>query len=640
MTKLQIQEIYQSKLTNLSAKARFILFMLKLDGFDDFYNCFIDQKQKINFSQLKNCGFQTQQELIELIKTITNLSIDLQMEAAFQTPTKADKQKEMFFNREFEKLNVRAKNVLGSFGINDYYSFNERIIKSGDLVLISKIRNCGAKTTTEITDFAKRILQILHETNGNYDSNSLKTRDFVGSIPLTRKLVERNIFKSEEELLFTTGFDFLSNRTKNVLISSQANNLQGFVKNILNNSDLYDLKTLKNCGETTEKEIGAFKNHILDLLSKTRDVEVVRNLFMDLKIYIFDAKVLRPTENMILCNYFGYTEETTFKSLDSIAAEVSLTKERVRQITFSVLEKIKNIVCKITNNDKHYLISYFHEDFFTITPSIARTINIKEGTSFSSAFITYVLQCIEYSGYNFICVDDRPAQYSGFFYKKELPFNFSSSHKILDSNIPVKRKHDIKIKIDDLISAFMTNNSHEGKVGSDVKNQFVKAFKLLCECKYAEPNLILQSNEHIIFRRNTKQKLYDSIRDILNYYKKPLHFTEIFDECLKNGVQVSSALNIHSLMQRYPNIFGLKGPGIYGLIEWGGYFGTIGDVTEQLLRERNKPIDRKELTEILTRELYISQDSINTILFHYENENRFVRMKKSTIGLKEWLNNE
>lgn len=64
----------------------------------------------------------------------------------------------------------------------------------------------------------------------------------------------------------------------------------------------------------------------------------------------------------------------------------------------------------------------------------------------------------------------------------------------------------------------------------------------------------------------------------------------------------------------------------------GWLFGTIGDVTEKLLRERNKPIEQKELENILCRELYISQDSIINVLVRYENEQRFTLLKNNMIS--------
>ena len=63
----------------------------------------------------------------------------------------------------------------------------------------------------------------------------------------------------------------------------------------------------------------------------------------------------------------------------------------------------------------------------------------------------------------------------------------------------------------------------------------------------------------------------------------------------------------------------------------------IGDVAERYLKEKGKPIYKKDLEEFLCSQLIISQDSINIILFGYENEDRFVKFRSGNIGLKEWL---
>ncbi len=115
-----------------------------------------------------------------------------------------------------------------------------------------------------------------------------------------------------------------------------------------------------------------------------------------------------------------------------------------------------------------------------------------------------------------------------------------------------------------------------------------------------------------------------------------MHFSDIYMESIKRGFQIKSVESVHSTLIRRNDVFGLKGPGIYGLIEWGGYFGTIGDVAAKILEERNKPISRRELENILCRELYISKDSISVVLFGYELEKRFIRTKNDTISLRIW----
>jgi hypothetical protein len=167
--------------------------------------------------------------------------------------------------------------------------------------------------------------------------------------------------------------------------------------------------------------------------------------------------------------------------------------------------------------------------------------------------------------------------------------------------------------------------------------QVLKVFKLFEETYSDAANEIQLTRNFIIIKRNTKKLKHEFIVDILNEYKKPMHFTELYEECLKRNIKVTSALAIHGLMQHYPEVFGLKGQGMYGLKEWGGRFGTIGDVAEQIIKEKNQPIDRRELINTLCRELYVSQDSVSTVLFFYEPEKRFIKWKNDKVGLHEWL---
>lgn len=148
---------------------------------------------------------------------------------------------------------------------------------------------------------------------------------------------------------------------------------------------------------------------------------------------------------------------------------------------------------------------------------------------------------------------------------------------------------------------------------------------------------IIDHEKNIVFKRNTRMLRFEYLVDILNEFKTPMHYTDLYDICLQKEVVFASSLSVHSAMLNHPEIFGLKGPGIYGLLEWGGYFGKIGDVTEKKLRELNEPMDRKELEEFLVRELYISQDSIREVLFNYDLEYRFIKLKNDKISLKEWL---
>ncbi len=237
------------------------------------------------------------------------------------------------------------------------------------------------------------------------------------------------------------------------------------------------------------------------------------------------------------------------------------------------------------------------------------------------------MESIKPDDYGFICLNNKPKNYSGVFFKNNNTFDFKSCLKFLLQYVDIRRKNDVKIKSEGLLRSFKKNHTDNLFATSSIINLFdtteiLDVLKLFKDLVSNEQNKIELNSDILVFKRTTKKLKYEFIADILNEYKKPMHFTEIYEECLRIGIRVTSALSIHGLMQHYPKVFGLKGPGIYGLLEWGGYFGKIGDVAERVLKEKKEPMDKKELINILCRELYISQDSINTVLFFYGPEKR------------------
>jgi hypothetical protein len=636
MTKLQIQTIFQTRFKYLSLRSRFILISSSLDKFENFYKFFVEQKQTLNFKQLKNCGHKTELEINSLARTILRLSKNVIEEITQKHTTIFSEKAEILFFQEFDKLSVRTKNVLAAFGVNDLISFYDKIVKYNDVLTITKVRNCGDRTQNEIINFKNRISDLLNDSIVHEKNIELLSTDPEICSYKDEQRIQRNHFSVEEELAFDKMFEELSVRSKNILSNSQANELKSFVQNIINNRDLYDLRNLKNCGEKAKEEIELFKEKVLNFLERKHDSEISDYLFKDLWSYIFDGNIFRPTEMRIFSDKFGFIQGKDYETLDKIANEANLTKERVRQISFIVLEKIKNIISKLTAKNKNYLAKYFQKDFLNITDEITNEINEKEGTAFTTPFIIYALKSVEPSDYSFINTESKPQYYNGVFIKKTIHFDFAKCYEFLLQHIHSRRKQDIKFNLNSLLKSFNSKSLSPEKILIEEKNKILQALELLIANSAKNKNIVSTTSDTIILRKNTKKLIYESLVDILNERKTPMHFRDLYNECIKRGVSVSTDLAVHGIMQHYPKIFGLKGPGIYGLLEWGGYFGTIGDVTEKLLKERKIPIDRKELTEILSRELYISQDSINTVLFSYEPEKRFIKMRNNSVGLKEW----
>jgi hypothetical protein len=634
MTKLELQKIFLIRYNYLSNRAKHILTQFHLNKFEFFLRYFIVEKQTLQFELIHGCGYKTEKELYDLVNTIVTLSKEISSGHDEIYDSKFTEIQQLAFNEEFEKLPVRVKNVLSSFGANDIISFSSKILESNGLINLSKQRNCGAKTINDIFNFKQQISRILPEIIKKEELS--EASDSFQELTLGKKLEKPIEINIRSEIFFDQLFDELSSRSRNILSSQKANTLESFLKFASSSNDLNDILRVRNCGEKSWNEIFSFRNRVLEYCNKRGNYNESKGLFKDIEIYLLEGKVFKASESLIFRNYFCFIQNENYKTLENIAKDSKLTNERVRQMSLIILEKIKNSVVKITSKNKDYLDQYFKDNSFTVTQLITDQINRNEGTNFTASFITYVLHCINRSDYNFICTQTKTRYYSGVFVTKSIHFDFLKYQDFFFKHIYTRRKQDLKFKVDDLIKSFSTKDSQQNSKPIEESNEILRTFKLLAESSSYDKTSILFTPEYVIFRRNTKKFLYEFLVEVLNETKRPLHFSELYKKCIKRGIKVASAVTVHSMLQRYPGIFGLKGPGIYGLLEWGGYFGTIGDVTEKLLKERNKPINRGELTEILSRELYISQDSINTVLFNYEPEKRFIKMRNNCIGLKEW----
>ena len=537
------------------------------------------------------------------------------------------------FSIKVEILSNRAQNILRKLRLHDYENFYDYYVLQHKTIPFNKVQNCGEKTQGDLNKFVESILQ--HAKN---ISNEKETVDTIENSADKFQINKKLEIKFEEE------FYKLKARTQNILSSVGVNEIKFFYEKIILNGNLSKILELKNCGIATYNEIVSFKDNIYQSLKSNKDSDEINGFFYDISLLFFRNKFFKRVELDIFLFFFGFVQNEKSSTLQEIAERNKLTKERVRQISFTVIDKIKGIAHSLFSKENYNACQYFQGNSFYIDAKFTYQINNSEKTNFSPSFITYVLEAAQHPSYYFICISNKMKYYSGVFVNTAIQFDFKLCFKFLSQYIDQRRKEDVKIKLDDLIQSYkriQKENLFSNSEGLNLYDQMeiLEVFKLFAEAISNDQNQVILNQDYIVFKRNTKKLKYEFLVEILDEYKKPMHFTELYEECVKKGIATSVA-SIHSMMARYPKIFGLKGPGIYGLLEWGGYFGTIGDVAEKLLNERAQPIDRKELVDILCRQLYISQDSINTVLFFYEPEQRFIKMKNDKIGLKEWIHNK
>ncbi|HUX59537.1 MAG TPA: hypothetical protein VMV77_21370 [Bacteroidales bacterium] len=618
MTKEELKHKYLNELKVLSPRAVNTLKYFNVFDFESFYNYYIIRKNHIDFLKRTNCGFKTKEEIEKFIRIMTiseGINDNLKLE----------------FETRVIKLNTRAKNILEDLGLLTFELFFDLYFIQLKTINFKLVRNCGEKTKKELDQFVSNLCEIQKTEFQNFGPPILRPQ-LLEKNPVIPLKVD---FKTN--LLFEEEFNKLSIRSKNILIGIGGNTINGFHDNILYKPADFILN-IRNCGLTTVEEISTFKKIFVKILEQ-QTTNIDNNYFSNLYYYLSTSVFLRPIETELFNSYYGFRQNEIRVTLTELGYRHHLTRERVRQISKSIQRRLKGIIIIATKKYNLNFYQYFQDEYFVVDQEFVDKINRNENTNFSTKFVSFVLSITcpaEYSYYFF----NKKSPDSVFFIHKNIPIDFIRLFHYLEMiNIPKSNSRE-KVSIDDIIRKIPKREYPIGSLKTFSKEGIIKIIQLFIKHNINRKVLIEIDEDYLVIKNKNKNlMMHEIIYQILYEYKRPMHYSDIYVECMKKRLKPTTESSVHGTLTRRTDIFGVKGPGMYGLREWGGFFGSIGDVAEQILEQRNEPILKQELDNILSRELYISKDSILTVLLDYDLEKRFVKIKDNKISLRKWTKN-
>jgi hypothetical protein len=338
----------------------------------------------MDFLSLRRCGYKTEEELERFVR-IMKLS------------ERNDDKLKLKFEKEVIKLNARARNILEDQGLLYFDFFYDLYFIQNNRIDFKKIRNCGIKTRKELDEFVTTLC----------NSKEIETR-IINPIIIRPQLLQNNpIIPLKVDfrtiLFFEKEFEKLSVRSKNILKSLDASTINGFQNNILFKDD-QSILIIRNCGKHTLQEILDFKNIFRNIIDRSGKPTTDNFCFSSLEIYLNFSNRLKSVETEIFKYYYGFIKSEKRTTLTEIGYCYNLSRERVRQISKSLLQKIKGILINVTACYKLNFHQYFNSKYFVVNQEFADKINQNESTNFSTQFISFVLSitCLqEYSFYSF-----------------------------------------------------------------------------------------------------------------------------------------------------------------------------------------------------------------------------------------------
>jgi hypothetical protein len=351
---------------------------------------------------------------------------------------------------------------------------------------------------------------------------------------------------------------------------------------------------------------------------------------------------LSKRERGIIARRFGLSKEEK-ETLKKIGDTHKLTRERVRQIENSGIEKIKKI--KEVNKDlddfkkaiiglleehggimeKDYLLKvlghfYQSHDNENITRNqlnffLSKLLNedieeIKNGAHhFQSSYKLkeQELDHLEEMAQELVSKIRELKEV----YKTEDLFNLLTKLSSYEKH-KAKFYIDQKIDISDIVNGYYPEQDHS------IINQNKPLYSLLHSVKYLDQNKFgywgLKEWSEI-----KPKRINDKIYLVLKHSGKPMHFTEIADKINNMGFDSKKAnpATIHNeliLDEKYV----LVGRGIYGLREWGYKEGVVLDVIKDILLSEGKPLDKEEIVEKVLESRIVKRTTINLALMNQD----------------------
>ncbi|EDM45727.1 hypothetical protein SCB49_07957 [unidentified eubacterium SCB49] len=568
-----------------------------------------------------------------------------------------------------EEISVRSYRVCKNNKLNSINDLKEYYFKHKSF---DKLRNCGRKSNEELIEICNRY-QGYHFENIETEIKKEKSLKTIIS-DLTR--VQREVINS----FILVNTNSLSVRSKNAVTFHLKKNfkIKNFAEKIFFNS--VDIKHWKNVGAKSIPEIELYLNIIKDLVievSESKEEKYLislKNNFLIQRTFSI-SKIPRnvlESESIFLLTDFLLNSNTIFDAprraivkkafkiyqnqkeltLDDIAKEVKLTRERVRQIRVMCLDELFNKLSFIQNFNDDLLQKYnidTNSEQIEINQDLIDIINITNLTFFSREFITFILYVYLSDKFSLIgCVEDviQPKYFNAsnrhnwnnfFLIKKEIvnEIDFNALANDIDNRINDRIIESYSFNLKSYLSRFLINDN------IDV---LISAFPIAENIINEEFEMNLDLNENIIFKRNTHKQVPEYIIEALENLNKPSKLSEIYEWiCIHYPEATKSEEALRGSCQRSNEIIYFGRSSTFGLKKWENTRndikgGTIKDIVTELLENSNTPIHITEILEEVHK--YRAKTNERNIITNLKLDpnKSFIIFNQKFIGLSNKVN--
>ncbi len=453
----------------------------------------------------------------------------------------------------------------------------------------------------------------------------------------------------------------LSERTKNVCSEGSLDTLFKILYYFLERNTFRDIR---NCGLKTDMELINLSKKYLGISGLTlEDLRMNEPLlgFEDFKLFCyvnfkvpsevtesykdsFISKdfplfsyvqtmikyILNDREQYIFNNNYGFVEKSQKRTLQAIGDHYNITRERVRQISQKVPDKVFTAITKIShrfvNIDKHFDYGLdLKKEIIVINQDLVDQINKSENLTYTGKLYALVFSGI-FQRY-FISTQSIENNYHHYYLvsrKYKDVFDFKSFIYEIEEQNSVRMVNDMPTDMLGFLNRFVL----PGQIVND-------RLKQICKRIATEEFGLGYDKTNLIFKRNSLVKLSEHIISILTAVGRPMKLTEICKELKTRSKRIPP--NIESLRSSILSIEEVAAIGktsTYALKEWDMVkTGTIKELVKEFLESSLEP---KHISEIAVYVNKFRKTTDKNILSNLklDKTNTYVFFKLGYIGLK------
>lgn len=565
-------------------------------------------------------------------------------------------------------LSIRSYHVCKYNDIETIFDLKKYFIKYKSFL---KFRNCGRKSDEELI----KLCNSYYLEGVDLFDNEIQEKVLENPIKkiingLTR--VQREVINS----FILVNTNSLSVRSKNGISLHLNTNLKikNFAEQILI-SDNFTVRKIKNVGakcipeieiyisiikdflievsqSVDEKHLISLKNNFL--IQRTFSISKIpseilesESIFLLTDFLLNQNALYDETHTIIVKKAFKIYQDQKELTLDDIADEVNLTRERVRQIRKICLDDLFSKLLFIQNFNDDLFQKYnvdINSNQIEINSNIVDIINNANKTNLSREFITYILFAYLSGEFTLIGnIEDvfQPTYFNArnrhnwnnfFLIKKELvtEIDFYALTNDIESRISDRIEESYSFSFKSYLSKFLTNNNIE---------ILDLAFPIAEKIVNDEFELYLDLDENLTFKRNTNKQVYEYSYEALEQLGKPSKVKVIFEKVLEFHPNYNTEeAKIRASMKRKNGFVPIGRKSVFGLKKWEKELvnfkgGTIRDIVEEFLNNSNNPKHISEITNhVLQFRPKSNQNSIWTNI-KLDESGIYCFFKGSKIGL-------